>query len=196
MGGRTFPWASGYGPLPEMPFLDVLPDAFRNNMFQFWKINPSPPGMNIDPGGRSWSDVIGCGLGNPWQFVSENIIRDLNENSIPFLRVTEMPIARIMAKALKKIPAPKYYVLEAAPGMDLIYEENSIQDQIAARNEVPSRFLPPSRWKCKAYSWNGMDIFSPSGGRLTTSLYCTDRVKELAEQRGWTNVKFEELEVI
>lgn len=199
IGGRTFPWASGYGPLPDMPFLNDLPQAFRERRLQFWKINPSPAGMDIDPGGRSWSDMIGCGLGNPSQFVSDKIIQDLNENLIPYLRITEMPIASIMAKALKKIPAPKYYVLEAAPGMEIWSESVSVQDQIAAKNEMPSRYLPPYRWKCKADSWNGMDIFSPSsptGNTLTASLYCTHRIKHLAEQRGWTNVKFDELEVL
>jgi len=199
VGGRTFPWASGYGPLPEMPFLDVIPVAFRDNMHAFWKVNPRPPGMNIDPGGRSWSDMIGSGLGLPSHFVSERIIRDLNENSIPFLRATEMPIASIMAKALKKIPPPKYYVLEAEPGLEVWSEKVSLEDQIAASKETPRRFLLPSRLKGKADSWNGMDLMSPisaTGNLMTISLYCTDRIKDLAEQKGWTNVKFEEVDVL
>jgi hypothetical protein len=199
VGGRTFPWASGYGPLPEMPFLDVLPDAFRERRMQYWKVNPSPPGIDIDPGGRTWSDMIGSGLGLPSHFVSERIIRDWNENSIPFLRATEIPIASIMAKALKKIPPPKYYVLEAEPGLVVWSEKISIEDQIAASKETPRRFLLPSRLKGKADSWNGKDLMSPisaTGNLVTISLYCTERIKELAEQKGWTNVKFEEIELM
>lgn len=198
VGGRTFPWASGYGPLSEMPFMDNLPEVFRENMSQFWKVNPSAPGMDIDPGGKSWSDMIGSGLGLPSHFVSERIIRDLNENSIPFLRATEMPIASIMAKALKKIPPPKYYVLEAEPGLEVWSEKVSVEDQIAARKEIPSRFILPSRLKGNADSWKGMDLMSPlspTGNMMTASLYCTDRIKELADQKGWTNVKFEEISV-
>jgi hypothetical protein len=197
VGGRTFPWASGYGPLPAMPFLDALPEALRENMSRFWKVNPSPPGMDIEPGGRCWSDMIGCGQGLPSQFVSERIIRDLNENSIPFLRATEMPIATIMAKGLKRNPPPKYYVLEAGPGLEIWNEKISVEEQTAAKDEIPPRFLLPSRSKCKADSWNGMDLMSPfgaTGNLVTISLYCTDRVKELAEQKGWTNVQFSPLE--
>ncbi len=104
-----------------------------------------------------------------------------------------------MAKALQRIPAPKYYVLEAAPGIEVWSESVSVQDQIAARKEVPSRFLSPYRWNCRADSWNGMDIFSPfspTGNTLTTSLYCTDRIKEIAELKGWTNVEFVPLEIV
>lgn len=199
MGGRTFPWASGYGPLPDMPFFERMPPIVHERRLQYWKVNPSPPGMEIDPGGRNWSDIIGCGLGWPDKFVSENIIRDLNQLSIPILHYTEMPIGKIMAKALQKKQAPKYFVLEAEPGLEVWREEISAEEQIAARKNNPGCFFLPARLKGKKDSWNGKDLISPlhaSGNLATCSLYCTDRIKELAEQKGWTNVKFVEVDVL
>ncbi len=198
-GGKKYPWSSGFGPLREMPFFDSLPKALIERNLRSWEVNPMPPGMEIDLNGKSWADMIGCGAGSYVNFVSEKLLGDLSENSISILRATEMPISKIAAKALQKIPAPKYFVLEAAPGIMVWSETVSVQDQVAARSEVPSRYLPPYRWKCKTDSWNGMDLFSPSsptGNTLTASLYCTDRIKELAEQKGWTNVKFVPLEMV
>ncbi len=199
IGGKIYPWASGFGPLKEMPFFEGIPKILHERCLRSWEVNPMPPGIEIDPGGKLWSDKIGCGAGSYINFVSEKLLRDLDESGIPILRATEMPIARILAKALRKIPPPKYYVLEAAPGIETWNESVSVQEQIAARNEVPSRFLLPSRKLCKAATWNGTDLFSPSsptGNTLTASLYCTGRVKDLAEQKGWTNVKFVPLEMV
>jgi hypothetical protein len=198
IGGKTYPWANDFGPLKEMPFFDSLPKVLIERKLRSWEVHPMPPGIEIESGGRIWSDTFGCGAGSYINFVSENLLRDLHENGIPILRATEMPIARILGKSLQKTPPPKYYVLEAAPGLEVWTEKISVEEQIAARKEVPSRLLSPYRWKCRSDSWNGFDIVSPSnptGSKMTTSLYCTDRVKELAVQKGWTNVKFESLEI-
>jgi hypothetical protein len=63
IGGKTYPWASGYGPIENMPFLDGVSPIIRDRELAFWKVNPMPPGIQIDPGGKSWSDMIGCGAG-------------------------------------------------------------------------------------------------------------------------------------
>lgn len=196
MGGRTFPWASGYGPLQDMPFLDSMPPLSRKNMLQFWQVSPWPPGMNIDPGGRTWSQMIGCGLGSPNKFVSEALIRDLAEHAIPILRATEMPIAKIMAKTLLKIPAPKYYVLEAIPGIDKAWDAMGIKVDENGRPILQPPPKPYPRSKFRLSSWNGLDLFSYSNGMATTTLYCTERVRKLAEHKGWTNVEFKPLEVV
>lgn len=193
IGGRTFPWASGYGPLSEMPFLEALPIPLRDNMKRYWSVNPSPSGMDIDPGGRSWSHMIGCGLGNPNKFVSEYLIHDLVEAGIPILRFTEMPIASNRAKALQKISPPKYYVLEAVPGIARSWEAMGIPMD---ENGKPILNPIPNPWPESKYcfsSWNGMDLVSYSDIASTTTLLCTERVKDLAERRNWSNVKFKPL---
>jgi hypothetical protein len=194
VGWKIYPWSSSFGLLKDMPFFDCLPKVLIERKLRSWEVNPMPPGIEIETGGKTWSDMIGCGAGSYINFVSEKIIQDLKENSIPFLRATEMPISRILAKSLRKIPAPKYFVLEAQPGLEVSREEVSAEEQIAARKNNPGCFFLPARLKGKKDSWNGMDLISPlnaSGILATCSLYCTDRIKELAEKRSWTNVKFE-----
>lgn len=195
MGGK-FPWAVGYGPLQSMPFLDGLSKALRERRSNYWRVNPSLPGMNIDPGGRSWSHMIGCGLGMPEFFVSEKLLQDLEDFETPIMRTTEIPIASIAAKALRKFPAPKYYVLEAIPGIECAWEAMGIPLDGNRKPILQPRPNPFPKAKYSLSSWNGLDLFSPPGGIITTSLFCTERVKELAEQKGWTNVKFVPLDVV
>ena len=150
--------------------------------------NPSKPGLKIDPGGRHWSDVIGCGFGFPMMFVSERLLADLKEQEIPILRATEMPIASNSAFLLKFKRAPKYYVLEAIPGMGMSKSLDS-----------DGKALQKSRLELPAYdssTWNGLDLFSDSNGFGNTSLMCTERIKELAEQKNWSNIEFTPLDVI
>jgi len=196
MGGRTFPWASGYGPLPQMPFFEGMQPIVYERRLQYWKVDPMLPGMAIDPGGRCWSHVIGCGLGWPHQFVSEYLIQDLAEHAIPILRATEMPIAKIMAKALQKIPAPKYYVLEAIPVIDKAWDAMGIKVDENGRPILQPPPKPYPKSKFRLSSWNGLDLFSHSGGASTTTLYCTKRVKDLAERKKWTNVEFKPLDMV
>jgi len=192
-GGRKYPWAAGYGPL-EMeqmtPFLSGMPASFRDRKLGFWNIDPQPPGLEIDPGGTTWSDFIGCGSSPPSFFVSESVLRDLEENGIEILRKTEMPIAKINAKRLQKESPPKYYILEAIPGIARAWDLMGIQldgDGQPVPNLMPS---PRPEAIYRTSSWNGLDLCSFSDAPQTTCLICTDRVKELAETKGWTNVQF------
>lgn len=165
-------------------------------MLQFWKVNPSPPGMDIDPGGRHWSHMIGCGLGNPNKFVSEDLINDLNEHAVPILRATEMPIARIMAKMLQTIPAPKYFVLEAIPSIENAWDAMGILLDENNNPILQPRPKPFPKSKYRLSSWNGLDLFSRFNGLSTTTLFCTERVKDLAERKNWTNVEFIPIEMV
>jgi len=46
-------------------------------------------------------------------------------------------------------------------------------------------------------SWNGKDLFGRrSVYNSTTSLLCTDKVKNITELNGWTNIEFKVVEVI
>ena len=196
MGGRTYPWASGFGPLEEMPFFEGLPKILIERNLRSWEVNPMPPGMEIDPGGKSWSDMIGCGAGSYVKFVSEKLLRDLNEHAIPILRATEMPIAKIMAKTLQKIPAPKYFVLEAIPCIENAWDAMGIPLDENNKPILQPRPKPFPKSKYRLSSWNGLDLFSRSNGLSTTTLFCTERVKDLAERKNWTNVEFNPLEMV
>jgi hypothetical protein len=50
-------------------------------------------------------------------FVSERVVQNLKEEEIPFRRAIEIPVTSIECTALKNIPPPKYYILEAEIGI-------------------------------------------------------------------------------
>jgi hypothetical protein len=196
VGGRSFPWASGYNPLSCMPFLDEMSNEFKIRRFGFWSVNPGPPGMDIDPGGRVWTDFIGNGLGWPSYFVSEKAICDLDNAGIEVWRKTEMPIASIKSKTLQKVTPPKYYVLEAEGGIDVDYEASGIPlDSDGNPNHRARDQTKKGPLAVKLDTWNGKDLFSTRDG-VPMVAYCTEKVKKLAEEKGWTNVKFEEIPVV
>ena len=64
------------------------------------------PGLHIDDVGTQWPDWLGSGGGHPDFFVSERVLRSLEEAEIPYRRAIEMPIASIGSPALRKIPPP------------------------------------------------------------------------------------------
>ena len=130
-----YAWAAGYGPVDDMPFFDGFSDELIKVKFQSWNLNKDIPGISIDRGGREWSDILGCGGGPPGEFFSEQVVKDLREAGIPFLRCTEMPIGEIHSKRLREISPPRYFVLEAAPGIEIRSVSVPIEEQIAARNE-------------------------------------------------------------
>lgn len=193
VGGAQYPWVGGYGPLAMRkmePFLSGMPDDFRRSKLDSWKINNDPPGLQIDAGGTTWSHFIGCGGGPPLCFVSEDVIADLKEAGIGILRTTEMPIASIKAKRLQKIPAPKYYILEALPGIARAWDAMGVPVDEEGHPIPETMPFPRPELLLRLSSWNGLDLMSFSDGPQTTALICTDRVKDLAESKKWTNVKF------
>jgi hypothetical protein len=196
VGGRSAPWASGYNPLIRMPFLDEMPDEFKARRFGFWSVNPGPPGMDIDPGGRIWADLVGNGLGWPSFFVSEKVINDLESSGIQVWRKTEMPIATVKAKALQKQTPPKYYVLEAERGIDVDYEASGIPIDLDGKPDFRARDKSKSGpVAVRLDSWNSKDLFSARQG-VPMVVFCTERIKKLAEEKGWTNVRFDEIPLV
>lgn len=190
---RKYPWVAGFGPLSNMPFFEAAP-VFWESKKRFWQVNPRPPGLFFDSGGREWSDVVGCGGGPPGYFVSERLLRDIEEAGVPILRATEMPIVEIKGKRLQKLPPPRYFVLEAAPGIATAYEAMGIRigedgKPIWTSEDVKRR--PPLLFK--RASWDGSHLFS-FYGNMPMNVYCSQYVVDLAERKGWTNVDFEPVE--
>lgn len=194
--GGKYAWATGYGCLPEMPYLETIGEDFRSDMLGFWEMNPYAPGMNVDRGGSQWGDCISVSLGWPHECYSGTVIRDLREAGIEIWRTTDMPIAQILAKRLQKKPPPGYFVVEAERGIDVDYAASGFpigtdgMPEMRRRNPAMKGALAVS-----LSTWNGKDIFSPRT-MATLNLHCTEKVKQLAEEKGWTNVKFTEVPVV
>lgn len=191
-----FAYASGYGALESMPYLDCLDASHRDSMLRFWQANPSSPGLQIDPGGREWPNCIWVGLGWPHQCFTNRVIADLDEAGIRPLRMTHMPIASVAAKRLLKQAFPEYYVIEGVPGYDLDYHACGIPVDSDGKplfhlRDKSNKQTPAIRLS----TWNGNDIVS-CRGVAPIIFACTERVKQLAGEKGWTGVQFKELPVV
>lgn len=174
-----------------MPFLQDINPEFEKSLRDYWKMNPTLPGMEIDPGASVWSDVIHCGGGPPGKFFSDKIVSSLENAQIPILRKTLMPIAKIRSKRLQSVPPPNYYVVETIPGMAVDYDAMGIE------TDEDGKPLRSNGWKLfeakvvmDLKTWNGLDLFSFSNRGGPINLVCTDRLRQLAEEEGWTNVCF------
>lgn len=194
VGHTKYPWVGGWGPLASMPFFDDFPEDCKEMKIKSWNLNRPPPGLKIDPGGKVWSDVIGCGGGPPSFFVSDRILSDLENEGIPVYRSTEMPIAKNLSKQLQDVPPPKYYVLEAEPGISWNFEAMGVQ--------LSSKGIPiydpvhPPEHIADLSSWNGSDLFCLDKGRLKVSIMCNDRIKNMAIKHEWTNIRFNPVKVL
>jgi hypothetical protein len=178
---KGFAWAGGYGPIDDLWFL--LP-AFLASKRAFWRINPRPPGMRIDPNGTKWPDILGCGFAPPDFFLSERVVQSLRKLA-PLGRITEMPIAEIKAKALKNEAPPRYFVVETIPGIEVDFAASNMPVDTTGK-PIPSS--ASVQLKVKTASWGGRDIFGFSNyDPSNLTILCTERVKEVAEREGWTN---------
>jgi hypothetical protein len=186
---RTYVYASGYGPLKcDMPFLKGI---LLERQMAFWKVCPSPPGIAID--------FLHNGNSPPMEFISERVVRDLEEEGIPYACYTRMPIATILSKSKKlqnHLP-PVYGVLEAMPGIKL-HDKASGITRDAEGKVILTEPWKAIKWKYDASTWDGRDLFGKSSifPGPTDDLVCTQRIVNLADAKGWTNVKFRELEVV
>lgn len=196
----SFVYASGYGPLPGgTPFLKGV---FLERRKEYWKINLEKPGLYIDPGRKkAWPDFLSNGHSPPMFFVSDSVVNSLNNIGIVPYRLTEMPIAEIRGQGHKKIPPPKYYVVEVNPGIEIAYEASGYKVGENGKMIFPAVDRPTD---AKTYyslqSWDGTDLFSyalhESFPPPHLTLLCTERIRKLAETDGWTNVKFTEVPTI
>ncbi len=195
---RGMAWAGGYGPIEDLWF--VAP-VVMDRKLKYWEINPSPPGISIDPGARHWPDVLGCGSAPPSFFVRDKIVDSLREIGAPMGRVTNMPVAEIHSRALRKKPQPEYFVVETFPGIEVDWAATGFEcDEHGKPIPGISPRPYPRRFLYRLDTWNGTDLFSfhPRGPKPgpSTIMFCSEIVKKIAEVEGWTNVEFKPLELV
>ena len=192
---RGFAW-SRFWPDETMPF--VTKEKFERGL-EFWRVCGSPPpGLYIEGydgrSARKWPDLLGSGSNGPNFFVSAKVVDSLNQEGIPFFRLTEIPIVEIDSKGLREVQPPKYYVLEVEPGLHLNYEASMVP---LDEHGVPNFALRPSHfgvWNIGSLeTWNGSDLFTWEGfpAKILSNLLCTERLIEVAKKYKWTNVKFD-----
>lgn len=184
---RGFPYASGYGPLPEMPFFPHgSPLAART--LEFWKINPMKSGAYIDQKGTKWCDFIPMYFAPPSLLISERVVDQMKALGCKFRAVTKMPLAEIDNARLRKIPSPCYFVVQMENGIEPDYAAMGLPGYTGS--QPVDLAVPPEKWRARAETWNGDDLFSWPWDSLGLTLLCTERVVDLAEKEKWTNVRF------
>jgi len=167
-----------------------------------WKVNPTPAGIELSSKGTEWPDALGCGGGPPSAFYSSNVLKGLESAGAKPFRVTLMPVGSIVegkqGKRIQQMPQPDYFVIEAGRGIDVSWEAMGIPTDDEGNAILYPKPWPPKVWKVIESSWNGGDLFTWSNfkkGELT-DLLCTEKIKQLAEDEGWTNIKFTPLETV
>lgn len=167
----------------------------------YWRVNPEPPGLSIEPNAKEWPDFLGNGHSPPMFFVSERVVESLRSIGAPMGRVTEIPVAEINAKSLKSKPVPHYYVIETIPGIDVDLKATGFKFDTADKpifDPFPQPWPPLFRYRLN--TWNGSDLFAFRHFGTTdgpyTEMFCSERVKNLAESEGWTNVRFDPLALV
>jgi hypothetical protein len=189
--------------------MDFLSEPKQNDFKEFCDIQTgdTSPGIHVDDVGREWPDFLASGHITMLPFfVSERVVQNLKEEEIPFRRAIEIPVTSIECTALKNIPPPKYYILEAEIGI--------LMGEIM--KDVPIAYVAPGKMltlpagglitqeqphPCPAYdTWNGSPLFTAQNPepekQQYTRLYCDHRVTFLAMKEKWTNFKATELRVI
>jgi hypothetical protein len=179
--------------------MDFLSRFQQKDFKEFCDIKKScSSGIHVDDVGREWPDFLAnWGAASVPFFVSARVIQNLQDEEIPFRRAIEIPVTSIECTALRKIPPPKYYVLEAEIGIEMGEEMKF----------VPIGYLQPGKLAsipaggiieqeqphpCPAYStWNGSPLFAAKSpdveSQQYTRLYCDHRITFLAMKEKWTN---------
>ena len=190
---KAFAQACGFGPLPDgMPFLH--PEELKLLKMSWEVSNLVTPGLIVD-GGKIWPDFLFKSGWGPRALLSQKIIDSLVNEKISIARITHMPIAKVEAPRLLGKAPPKYYVLEALPGIEIDYTASGIPvsgDGNPDYSGIAKR-PPNALWFLRAETWNGTDLmgWQNPAGRPSSQLIVSQRVVDLAERDGWTNVKFD-----
>ena len=172
--------------------LEFYPPGFRQMHSEFFRVNePYPPGIHIDEPGYRWPDFLGCGDGSVSFFASEKVLRSLQDAKIELLNVIEVPISVSSSKRLKPEEAPRYYVLEAPPGLAPDYERMGVATSADGKPVLPlPKRWPPSPYLYRPDSWTGLDLFSCKPG---IRIFTSERIHLMAKAQKWTNARFQSI---
>ncbi len=194
-----YAYATGYHAFQDMEFLESVGEYRRKMMEESWRIFPREAGLHIEDPATCWADVMFCGNPPPFFFCSRKVVNSLESHNIPLRRSTLIPIGCIKSKKLREIPPPEYFVLEALPGIQVDYASSGY---VVAPDGLPDpnapRITPSPIPQYDPATWTGADLFCQSNsqhGPRYLDLLCTERIKEIALQDGWTNVAFQRLRV-
>src|SRR5262245_4737680 len=145
--------------------------------------------------GTMWTDLVE-GLSGAGFMVSERVVDGLVLAGIERFRCLAVdPGMEIRRKRLRGVPAPRYFLLRAAPGMSIDAGKSEARfppvvcGVCGARDsESDTKRRLPNWIIAEADSWSGLDLFTPH--EMPHLTLCTRRVIEIARRERWTNCRF------
>jgi len=154
--------------------------------------------------GAKWTDRIGGdGAGRARLIISDRVLEGLLEYGITGFRAYPVSFSKISSARLRKLSRPNYHILTVEQGIEF---EQSFRADIpnewlcpnckALKREAPQEYRDfiynEIQWQRRLTpilnSWSGLDIFRGHNG--PAGFYCSEKVLELAHERGWTNFRF------
>ncbi len=141
--------------------------------------------------GSEWTDLIGLGSFGPWLLISSRVLEGLNGIGQRFVDVHPVEFCDV-PKKMQVAARPKYFLAVVNEGIRLDPTSGyvlkghcpacgfTLTDPVMDPYSVVDRFIDAS--------WTGMPIFL--GDISGTTVYCDDRVIDLAAKQAWTNFRF------
>ena len=158
---------------------------------------PSDPiEMRPDPEkGTFWPDCIGCGGGIMGLYVSKRVKEAFDVALVTYGKTFQAIVERPYPKRLKEPEAPLYFYVTGEFGAKLDFQGSgygikSICPTCGHVKTDPAS--TPSKYQLIEGSWNGADIFYTDLSR--TTIFCSERILELARSHRWTNFRFVPIE--
>jgi hypothetical protein len=141
--------------------------------------------------GSEWTDLIGVGSFGPWVLISSRVLEGLTSIGQRYVDVHPVEFCDV-PKIMLYASRPKYFLavlnegIRLDPNCGYVFKEHcsacgmAITDPVMDPYSVVDRFVDGS--------WNGMPVFL--GDISGKTIYCDDRVVDLAGKHAWTNFRF------
>ena len=176
----------------------ILADIFRRiliwNLLCEQQILPLSGRITVqldESRGSEWTDLIGLGSFGPWMLISSRVLEGLSGIGQRFVDVHPVEFCDV-PKKMKVAIRPKYFLAVIKEGIRLDRTSgyapkghcsacgSVLTDPVLDPYTVIDRFIDGS--------WTGMPIFL--GDISGKTVYCDDRVIDLAAKQAWTNFRF------
>jgi hypothetical protein len=186
---RGFAYAYDCGPFDGFGGLNSISPLLIERKKRIWEESGRLPGLAIDDHGNKWPDVLRCENPPPSDFFSRKVVDSLLQHEVRVREVLPVVVGSILNEKLAADPLPTYYFIEPEPGISIDFGASGIELDSAGKPRL--KVGQPVIAHLDPATWSGYDLFMcrnwPHGGK---ALYCTERIKRIAEDDDWTNVEF------
>jgi len=144
-------------------------------------------------GGKAYPDILGCGA-YPFLIVSDKVLSSWQKCGIGLLATYPVKIAKALETDLSPESARPYFRLEIGGciKVDIPRSGGKITEYCFRCGEFQTEPMLIKKFAFLEGSWDGSHLFRDQRF-FPTVVFCTDSVKQLAENEMHTNFRFEEM---